>query len=323
MVLCILAAAAPASEALRAAQPEPTPTTGKVLVLDNERTLAGDIERVGEQYRIRRSVGELWVPLENTLRLCENPEEAFAFLRARANLRDPDERLRLARWCYLQGLRRQAQEEATAAVELRPNHAESRRLLHSLQRASDTSFRQSAKAREETNLPPKAQSPELSTESLSLFLTRVQPILMNACAHCHATGRGGAFKLARTYEPGLAGRKTTQQNLAAVLAQVNSEQPTASPLLSKAVSVHGKPGEMTQSPLKNREVAAYRSLEEWVRLTFHDKTQVPNKPSLVTERVGTGQAIVTAGAVVPPEPVADPVDPFDPVVFNRQMHPKK
>jgi hypothetical protein len=121
----------------------------------------------------------------------------------------------------------------------------------------------------------------------------------------------------------MVGRKTTQQNLAAVLAQLNSEQPTASPLLSKAVSVHGKVGEMTQSPLKNREVAAYRSLEEWVRLTFHDKTPVPNKPSLVTEQVGTGQAIVTREAVVSPEPVADPVDPFDPVVFNRQMHSKK
>src|SRR5207253_4476132 len=118
-----------------------------------------------------------------------------------------------------------------------------------------------------------------------LFLTRVQPILMNACAHCHATGRGGAFKLTRTYEPAMTGRKTTQQNLAAVLAQVNSEQPTASPLLSKAVSLHGKPGEMTQSPLKNREVAAYRSLEEWVRLIFPDKAQAPNKPLLVRERV--------------------------------------
>src|SRR5262249_38555008 len=160
----------------------------------NERTLEGDIERVGEQYRIRRTVGELWVRAENTLRLCESREDAYAFLRSRANLLDPDEHLRLARWCHFQGLRRQAQEEAAAPVAPRPTHLESLRLLRSLQRsnAEPPTF-QSVKVPEAevANSPP----PELSTEALSLFVTRVQPILMNTCANCHATGRGGAFKL--------------------------------------------------------------------------------------------------------------------------------
>src|SRR5438874_13492773 len=123
LALGLLAALAPVWLLLPAGQPPAAPTTGKVLILDNERTLEGEIERVGEQYRIRRPVGELWVLAETTLRLCETREEAYAFLRARANLLDPDERLRLARWCQLQGLRRQALEEASAAVELRPSHA--------------------------------------------------------------------------------------------------------------------------------------------------------------------------------------------------------
>ena len=38
-----------------------------------------------------------------------------------------------------------------------------------------------------------------------------------------ATGRGGSFQLTRTYEAGLIGRKTMQQNLTAVLAQVNKD----------------------------------------------------------------------------------------------------
>jgi hypothetical protein len=324
---------------LRAARPEDTPTTGKVLVLDNERTLEGDIERAGEQYRVRRPVGELWIPATHTLRLCQTREEAYAFLRARANLLDPDEHLRLARWCHLQGLRRQALEEATAAVELRPNHAESRRLLCSLQRAAATAAVQSAQPREEGEPAPTSQPPELSTESLSLFLSRVQPILMNACANCHATGRGGGFKLTRTYESGMTSRKTTQQNLAAVLAQVNKERPVMSPLLTKAVSIHGKSGDMAQPPLKNREVPAYRTLEEWVRITLEnnpqvrDKSRVPDSSLPIMSRTGIGESVATAPptrgetrevgiAVEAPVPM-QPVDPFDPIIFNRQMHPKQ
>jgi hypothetical protein len=349
MVLCLLAIAAPAGMELRAAQGESTGTTGKVLILDNERTLEGDIERIGPQYRIRRPVGELWVRADETLQLCQTREEAYAFLRARANLLDPDEHLRLARWCQLHGLCRQALEEATAAVEVRPSHVESRRLLRNLQRACEATAGvgrisnpsnvdgleiRPTKLQEEEERSPHPQPPQLSTESLSLFLSRVQPILMNACANCHATGRGGAFKLTRTYEAGFIGRKTTQQNLAAVLAQVNKELPSASALLNKAVSIHGRPGEMGQPPLKNREVAAYRSLEEWVRVTLENTPPRRDKGSgsaLVADRAHAVDATLPASpakpetresgiATEPPVPV-EPVDPFDPLIFNRQMHP--
>src|SRR5215510_2445544 len=120
LVLCALLAAA--GRAPRAAGQEP-PASGKVLVLDNDRTLEGEVERVGEQYRVRRSLGVTWVPAERVQRLCASKEDALAFLRRRANLADPDERLRLARWCHLQGLRDQALVEVKAAVELRPDHA--------------------------------------------------------------------------------------------------------------------------------------------------------------------------------------------------------
>lgn len=34
------------------------PTKGKVLLLENERVLEGDIELSGDRYRIKRSIGE-------------------------------------------------------------------------------------------------------------------------------------------------------------------------------------------------------------------------------------------------------------------------
>src|SRR5262245_1568661 len=105
---------------LRAAGPD-KPQAGKVLVLDNDRTLEGDIERVGDRYCIRRSVGVTWVPAERVAGVCASKADALAFLRRRSNLDDPDERLRLSRWCHLQGLRNQALVEVKAAVQLRPD----------------------------------------------------------------------------------------------------------------------------------------------------------------------------------------------------------
>ena len=71
------------------------PTRGKVLVLENEQPLVGDIERVGDAYRVRRLIGETTVPASRVLRLCADMNEAFQFVRSRANLSDADECLRL------------------------------------------------------------------------------------------------------------------------------------------------------------------------------------------------------------------------------------
>jgi hypothetical protein len=347
LLLCILAAAL-AGLALRAA--EPAPAAGKVLLLDNDRVLEGDIERVGDQYRVRRPLGEAWVPANKALCLCATLADAYACLRRRANLNDPDERLRLARWCHLHGLRTEALAEVTAAVDLRPDHAETRRLLSSLQHAAAPTSAARAKpdARPAPDLPP----PDLSAESLCAFRSRVQPVLMNACASCHATGHGGAFQLTRIYEDGGSNRKLVQRNLAAVLAQVNPRAPAGSPLLTKAVSAHD--GKMAQAPLKGRQAPAFRVLEDWVQQTLANNPQLqelaaaapPPEPKAPPEPAPKEPAAFHAenpaapetappkspatGSVLPrleptsaaAPPPAAPADPFDPVIFNRQMHPE-
>src|SRR4051794_28031146 len=97
LVLCAFAVIAPAWAA------EPLRDAGKVLVLDNQRVLEGEVERVGDQYRVRRSVGETWVPVKQAACVCESMDLAYVHLRGQANLHDPDERLRLAHWCMTNG----------------------------------------------------------------------------------------------------------------------------------------------------------------------------------------------------------------------------
>src|SRR5262249_42742964 len=298
---------------------------------------------------------------------CASKEEALAFLRRRTNLNDPDERLRLARWCHLQGLRDQALIEIKVAVELRPDHAESKRLLQYLEQSI-----RYAEGTAKTPPPPKKLSPpahasetpavDLTAEAVGLFATHVQPILMNACARCHLAEGAGAFQLQRAYFDGMTNRKAMQQNLAAVLTQLNLRQPEFSPLLVKAISAHGPTGE---APLQGRQAEAFRTLENWVRLTVANNPRLaeqsspaPDSRAPAAEKLAppmpnpspapptTAQAtkppparaevpIVTSPTPAQPAtalpPTADPTPPaaperdadvVSPDAFNRQMHPR-
>jgi hypothetical protein len=183
----------------------------------------------------------------------------------------------------------------------------------------------------------------VTQEALGQFATRVLPILLNTCAGCHASGRGGNFQLIRPLDDAALGRKSLQQNLAAVLAQIDTERVQASPLLARALTVHG---EMKSPPLAGRQATAYRTLEDWVRLTLAGNPQArPSaapaaarvvepqpRPAVVPPSVSstapadahssTRESSASLSATPAPTP-ATPVDPFDPSIFNRRMHPEK
>jgi hypothetical protein len=329
-------------------------TSGAVLILSNDRALEGEITKIGDQYRLRRGSAETLVPAERVKRLCRDWDDALVFLRAQANLGDPDERLRLARWCQYHGLREPALSEVRAAFEMRPDHVESKRLLQVLERSIPLASAPKAPP------PPVAPAPaskaaqlDVSADVLATFATKVQPILLNVCAGCHTRGEGGGFQLQRIPEPGA--RNTNQHNLAAALAQLNLERPEASPLLIKAVSAHGQ---ATQPPLRDRRVPPFVTLQQWVEQVAANNPQlrdprttapafnagpatlavapaavpsVGNKQGEVISRpVPRSESPLAAGekAVLPskspftPLPVsAGPppsADPFDPEVFNRR-----
>jgi hypothetical protein len=153
----------------------------------------------------------------------------------------------------------------------------------------------------EDNEPDAVPPTDFNAEAIGQFVTRVQPLLMNTCANCHATGHGGAFKLVRTYDSALTNRRATQQNLAAVLAEVNRERPQQSVLLARAVSPHG---DADQPPLKGRQTPAYRILEDWVQV------------ALVNSATGGG-TVAAPPATAPPAPA-----PTESRVFADVLPPK-
>jgi hypothetical protein len=298
--VCALAVCLAAWAALRAQERPARPVVGHVLILKNERALEGEIERCGDQYHIRRPAGELWIPEGQVLWLCRSWEEALATMARQANLHDPDERVRLARWCEYNGLHAQALAEASAAVRLRPDHAAAKHLLARLQ---NTSAKSSPPALAALGAGPEVAVPavDLSSESLAAFTSRVQPILMNTCASCHATGRGGNFRLTRCTDATL-NRRGLHQNLAAVLAQVDLDNPALSPLLYKSVSPHGG---AAHPPLPGRQSVPFQSLESWVDTLLANN---PHLPKVLGRGRKEGPApALGESAVAPAKAAGEPV----------------
>jgi hypothetical protein len=333
--------ASPNANRVRAAETPLPSSSGKVLILKTKYTMEGDIERVGDRYRVRRNQGEMWVPAARVLTVTSSLTDAYHYLRGQINLGDPDERLSLARWCRVNNLAEQALAELQAADKLRPDHKETRRLLQHWQQMPLTALPKTAAKPKSDDEPPPV---EVTTEALGLFVSRVQPILMNTCARCHANGHGGNFHLGQVFGDGVGNRRAMERNLAAALKQINLNQPDVSLLLTKAVSDHAHSG---QAPLRDRQTPAYRTLEHWVKLTADNNPQLrdrvlaapPSPPPVAPveqpaksgeeSEWGAGARSKTAAAPgsLPSAPVPVPatpakVDPYDPDVFNRQMHPE-
>ncbi|MBI3411739.1 MAG: hypothetical protein HY040_25695 [Planctomycetes bacterium] len=298
-IALFLAMAALAAGVRTFAQDTPTHATGKILLLTSERIMEGDVERIGERYRIRRGTSEVWIPADKAICICADHHEAFAQMKSRANLGDADERFRLAKWCMTNNLREQALDEARYALEMRPEHAQTKNLIAILERG----LKPKMSAPIPTAAPkapsrPIVQAPQIdvNAETLSLFTQKIQPILMNTCANCHTDGRGGQFQL---YRAGDAGhRAATQRNLAAVLAQLHMQKPALSPLLIKAVSAHGN---TQNAPIQSQQGIPYRSLCEWI-----DRTLATN-PHL-RERANSAMT-----ASLPESPSTFKTSPTDPL----------
>ncbi len=341
---------------VRAAEAPPSSSPRKVLILKNEYTMEGDIERVENRYRVRGKGGETWVPADRVRAVVPTLTDAYAYLRKRTNLDDADERLWLARWCFANNLPEQGMSELQTAARLRPDHAETRRLLLYWQQAVSKPVKpvEAASAKPSTEaeeLPPV----EVTTDSLGLFVTRVQPILMNACARCHASGRGGDFHLTQVYDDGIGNRRSMEKNLAAVIKQVDLKRPQASRFLIKAISDHAHAG---QAPIRDRQAPPYRALEQWVKLTVANNPHLNGRearsaptPAGVKDKQTKSEEESEWGAdartathnpdapsplplpqtapnpskgTTPTLPASMPlmVDPYDPELFNRKMHPE-
>ena len=102
-------------------------TKGKVLLLKNGHAMEGEIEKVGTQMRIRRGMSEVWIAADKSARLCENWDDAFAYVSTLVKQDDANDLVKLARWCHLHQLNDKALDQARLALELQPTNSDVKR----------------------------------------------------------------------------------------------------------------------------------------------------------------------------------------------------
>ncbi len=329
---------------------------GKVLILDNDRLMEGDIVQEAEAYRIRRGSSEIVVPLGKAKKLVGSSSEALAFLKTQAQLDQASERLRLAKWAHAHGLREHAIAETKSALEIQPNLSDAHFFLRYLQRSAPSTSPAPVAVPTPVAPLPEIQQIDVSSDCLILFNNKIQPILLNACGGCHSSSYPGTFRIYQANEGG--SRASTQRNLAAAIGQIRLEKPSLSPLLIKSVSNHAVRTAMEHPPLKNKQVEPYRLLQMWVEMVavgnphlrevkiavppplpsasdpprvvnFAELTPLPMQASAPspsakpTPTPAVKSPAFSEGTSAPPAPVVEAADEFDPILFNQKYHGKK
>src|SRR5262249_44928161 len=132
--------------------------TAQVVILANDTTLRGQVQRIENAFHIRTERGTTVLPANQVIKVVANLEEAYSFLRNRANLRDPDERCRLARWCRTVGMEEEARIEVEVALALRTDHAEAQEIKAQLQQARVKAMIPTAPQRDTAPVKPQAAS---------------------------------------------------------------------------------------------------------------------------------------------------------------------
>jgi hypothetical protein len=306
----------------------------RIVVLDNENLVEGEVSKVAEGYLVRRPVGgDMTLPADRVVAVVADRKAAFAVVLERANRRDADEHLRLARWCAANGLPTEALAEAKSAARMRPGFVAAERFAEFLAASAQKSASDPAVTQAKAETPAKdtvtdVPAVEYNSDSFPLFASRVNAILLNTCANCHARDDVKAFHLTR-----VGGRGGVSRNLMAALPHVNPTDPAASPILVKAVTPHGG---ATEAPFKNKAHPAYQALESWARVA-RSADGTPPEPAFPARDPAeprklpdlpppppTGDAFGQDSKSVPPKPTrTEASDPFDPAIFNGEVKPKK
>ncbi len=215
----------------------------RFLVLKTGRVVQGELIPGPGGYDVSLPVGRMFVPSKQIRFTATSMDDAYQRMRDSIAELTPDAHIALARWCLVNRMEDKARREVLDALHLDPYRDDARRMLEDIVREQNRpriSVTTKPKASDEEKLlsPERRSLGGLPPDIAQTFTTRIQPLISNKCgnARCHGAGRNAFVVL-----PGL-GRPTahkTEQNLAAVLNQLDYDEPLNSPLLKATIGLHG------------------------------------------------------------------------------------
>jgi hypothetical protein len=331
----------------------------QLLILNNGNVVKGHFTRRTGGFDVALNPGRMFIA-EGQIRFQASSMED-AYLKMRASIQDltPNSHIELARWCIANELPSYAKKELLDARFLNPDHETARLMLEGLTReenrhqqklpgaSNDEAAQRLAEQVRMRNILPDRRSLGGLPEPLAVtFTRRVQPLLSNKCGNgrCHGAGRNG-FSIVHVRNGSSAA--IAEQNLAAVLKQIDADNPDESPLLKVAVGLHGGSQVSLFPGTSGRE--QLKLLDQWIAGVA---AEIGGQPGRATSKAEAAEPIIrTAFApndntsttlkdgghlIIPHETprdrdlavqqltteavIATRHDEFDPDVFNRRFH---
>ncbi len=296
------------------------PAVHRAILLDDFSIVEGHTLHVGTIFRVTDGERTRTLSQNHVLFEAANVEEVYQFVLGKMDVTTVAGAAQMAAWCDKNAMYDRAIGHARSVLASSPNDVA---LLESFRKLEAKAARVVVKKPALQATQATATIPvndDLSTEATLSFGTKVQPLLMNVCASCHAQKSDkSAFKLSRVRE-GYIDAEATATNRKVVANQISRANPLGSPLLEKLVTAHGG---QKLAALPNRIHPAYRNIETWVlsavpavvtlRAMLAVKAEVPMTVTAEPQR----PTLVTPIA----KPPARSNDPYDATAFNAL--PKK
>ena len=273
------------------------PSATTVLLLYNGRVLQGEVGEEGPDYVLRQKGGVIRFRKDQVVKAFDSLTSLYAYKRSEIPDRDPDEHLKLARWCLSQDLREEAKAELRLVTKFSPKSSEAKDMLASIaaddargvvpnavdrevvQTAAQaetpgvdgrpgeldsTLFRNASRAMGVSGLPVVFDLPAaVAVKRADEFAMYIHPVLQNACARCHNETHDGAFQLIEVKTRKALTPAVVRANLDFTLKLVDRDNPLKSQLLSSALMPHpGTPGGRPIFPGSNDP--KFKWLSAWV-----------------------------------------------------------
>lgn len=300
-----------------------------VLLLKNGSLQEGLVSDGGTVYFIHNRSGKIPVPKTSVEMVGRSVREIYEFKLSRLPERDPDEHMKLARWCLTQRLNDEAKVQLERVVALSPRNLVAAHMLEKMHGAEErAALRDPAVAQASLELPagrpdaldpaiigraqrdlgvstlpqipglPTAQAVKRSTE----FSHYVDPILQLRCAKCHNEQFAGSFRLVNYRSKRDRTPDALRANFDAILALIDWENLEKSELLASTLRPHGK-GANARPVFSGSNNPEYRILQGWVhRLrTAQPVAAAPaSRPAAAGAPEGEAFGAQRAGSLPPP-----------------------
>ncbi|MEO8272270.1 MAG: hypothetical protein ABI557_21355 [Aureliella sp.] len=336
---------------------------GVVLLKETDRVLTGRILQRANFYEIELAPdSRVSIPKDKVARVAASLLELYQFKRSSMSQNSIGDHFQLTRWCLSNGLLTQAVDHYAVVAQLNPNHPRVKQLGVELeeQLLRDEAFREylglapltpaaTATATTTATKPIRivsknpGTSPAVVTASTfeagragypetvghpevaRRFTQRVEPILLSRCsqAACHGARSTNGLRLLEPF--GRTHARTTSDNLASVLKQIEGTQfddtvGKMSPLIQYATRAHGT---QLAPAITFAETKLVQELQDWIGIVQYPVvTAVLTGPSFDRYPVHAPAQADFAMGTVPSEFRAPGLNPVAPGGNQLRSVPK-